>query len=275
MLPRTVSLSFEPVDRMKAGLVDSNSGCAAPKRRYMRGFFDDEAREKPRGGRDTELTLGAGMLLICFFALVLLCGICFGLGFALGSRGAKSPVFQSQTPAAGPAQQLPANTAGAKPSAAAQPPQSPVQPVNAAEQVADAAPAAAPGMTQAADPTQTSAAPAAPQVVTPNNSGWHPVQPAMPGSVGAMQSTQPAATAVRPAMGAQESLLVQIAAVSNREDANVLIGALRRRGYAVSAVHNPGDNLIHVCVGPFNNRGDANSMREKLLSDGYNAVVVP
>jgi len=243
----------------------------------MRGFFDDEAREKPRGGRDTELTLGAGMLLICFFALVLLCGICFGLGFALGSRGAKSPVFQSQTPAAGPAQQLPANAAGAKPSAAAQPPQSPVQPVNAAEQVAAGAPAAAPGMPQAAGSTEATAAPAAsaPQVVTPNNSGWHPVQPAMPGANGEMQSTQPAATAVRPAMSTQESLLVQIAAVSNREDANVLIGALRRRGYAVSAVHNPGDNLIHVCVGPFNNRSDANSMREKLLSDGYNAVVVP
>lgn len=241
----------------------------------MRRFFEDDVREKPRGGRDTELTLGAGMLLICFFALVLLCGICFGLGFALGSRGAKSPVFQSQTPAAGPAQQLPANTAGAKPSAAAQPPQSPVQPVNAAEQVAAGAPAAAPGLTQADGSTQASAAPAAPQVVTPDNSGWHPVQPAMQGAAGTMQSAQPAATAVRPAMSTQESLLVQIAAVSNREDANVLIGALRRRGYAVSAVHNPGDNLIHVCVGPFNNRSDANSMREKLLSDGYNAVVVP
>lgn len=244
----------------------------------MRRFFEDEVREKPRQGRDTELTLGAGMLLICFFALVLLCGICFGLGFALGSRGAKSPAFQSQTPAAGPAQQLPANTAGAKPSAAAQPPQSSVQPVNAAEQVAAGAPAAVPGMTQAAGSMQASAAPAssAQQLVTPDNSGWHPVQPAMPGgAAGTIQSAQPAATAVRPAMSAQESLLVQIAAVSNREDANVLIGALRRRGYAVSAVHNPGDNLIHVCVGPFNNRGDANSMREKLLSDGYNAVVVP
>ena len=70
------------------------------------------------------------------------------------------------------------------------------------------------------------------------------------------------------------SIMVQIAAVSNQEDASVLLGALRKRGYAASAVRNPADNLIHVCIGPFSNRNDADSMREKLLSDGYNAIVL-
>jgi len=67
--------------------------------------------------------------------------------------------------------------------------------------------------------------------------------------------------------------MVQIAAVSRTEDADVLIGALRKRGYAVTARREIGDNLIHVQTGPFVNRNDANSMRQKLLSDGYNAIV--
>ncbi len=33
------------------------------------------------------------------------------------------------------------------------------------------------------------------------------------------------------------------------------------------------DNLIHVQTGPFVNRNDANAMRQKLLNDGYNAIV--
>jgi len=76
-------------------------------------------------------------------------------------------------------------------------------------------------------------------------------------------------------MPSANALMVQIAAVSNPEDASVLLGALRKRGYAVSAVRNPADNLIHVCVGPFSNRNDANAMRQKLLNDGYNAIVLP
>lgn len=69
--------------------------------------------------------------------------------------------------------------------------------------------------------------------------------------------------------------MVQIAAVSHAEDANVLMGALRKRGYAVVARRDFGDNLIHVQVGPFANRSDAIAMSQKLLSDGYNAQVLP
>jgi len=69
--------------------------------------------------------------------------------------------------------------------------------------------------------------------------------------------------------------MVQIAAVSHIEDANVLMAALRKRGYAVTARREIGDNLIHVQVGPFADRADANSMSQRLLNDGYNAVVLP
>ena len=69
--------------------------------------------------------------------------------------------------------------------------------------------------------------------------------------------------------------MVQVAAVSHEEDADVLVGALRKRGYAVTARREPADGLIHVRIGPFSTRDDANRMCRRLLDDGYNAVVEP
>jgi DedD protein len=70
-----------------------------------------------------------------------------------------------------------------------------------------------------------------------------------------------------------QALMVQIAAVSHPEDADVLVGALRKRGYAVTARRDPMDGLLHVQIGPFANRSEAFAMRQKLLNDGYNAIV--
>jgi cell division septation protein DedD len=69
--------------------------------------------------------------------------------------------------------------------------------------------------------------------------------------------------------------MVQIAAVSQQEDADVLMSALRKRGYAVAARREPLDGLIHVRMGPFKTRDEAETWRQKLLSDGYNAIVQP
>ena len=69
--------------------------------------------------------------------------------------------------------------------------------------------------------------------------------------------------------------MVQIAAVSNAEDADVLTGALRKRGYAVTARRDPADNLIHVRIGPFATLAEANGWKLRLLNDGYNAIVQP
>ncbi len=53
----------------------------------------------------------------------------------------------------------------------------------------------------------------------------------------------------------------------------MLVGALRKHGYAVSARRDPADSLIHVRIGPFSNRDEANRWRMKLLNDGYNAMI--
>jgi cell division septation protein DedD len=68
---------------------------------------------------------------------------------------------------------------------------------------------------------------------------------------------------------------VQIATVARQEDADVLVNALRKHGYPVTASPNPSDNLIHVRIGPFGGRAEANHWRQKLLSNGYNAIVQP
>jgi cell division septation protein DedD len=69
--------------------------------------------------------------------------------------------------------------------------------------------------------------------------------------------------------------MVQIAAVSSAEDAEVLTNALRRRGYAVTSHREPVDNLIHVRIGPFATLSEASNWKMKLLNDGYNAIVQP
>jgi cell division septation protein DedD len=67
--------------------------------------------------------------------------------------------------------------------------------------------------------------------------------------------------------------MVQIAAVGQVEDADVLTSALRRRGYAVVSRREPLDGLIHVRIGPFKTSEEAEKWRQKLLNDGYNAIV--
>jgi cell division septation protein DedD len=67
--------------------------------------------------------------------------------------------------------------------------------------------------------------------------------------------------------------MVQIAAISNPADADVLVRALQKHGYSVTIRHSATDTLLHVQVGPFANRADAIGMRQKLLADGYNAIL--
>jgi cell division septation protein DedD len=67
--------------------------------------------------------------------------------------------------------------------------------------------------------------------------------------------------------------MVQIAAIANPADADVLVRALQQHGFSASEHRYPTDALIHVQVGPFANRADAVAMKQKLLSDGYNAIL--
>jgi cell division septation protein DedD len=227
------------------------------------GIFDDEEPEEKQPRHDKEFTLGAGTLLFIFFGLVLLCGLCFGLGYRVGNRGSQSAVAGqavgsgAQTPPqanGSPAKPMAAPSAVAAPEPASGTPAPAGQ--STAAQLAVAAPATANGPSSNAPATANSQA---------------QVRPALPQS-----ATEPGSpTNIHPVFPPAVQLMVQIAAVSHQEDADVLADALRKRGYAVSARRDPGDTLIHVRIGPFSSRADADRWRLKLLNDGYNAMIMP
>jgi cell division septation protein DedD len=206
-----------------------------------------EPVQSPERG-DRELTLGPFLLTLLGFGLFGLCGLCFVFGYAVGHRHAESSTTISVPPAVPPsivqtvsAQSKPAAGQSGQPPAAG----------------SDFIPPTEPDTTTApvTDQSATTAA------------GNQPV-------VASQSAAQSSAGIAQPAIG-QGSVMVQIAAVSHPEDADVLVGALRKRGYAVTAHRDPTDGLLHVQIGPFANRTDAYAMRQKLLNDGYNAIVQP
>jgi len=81
----------------------------------------------------------------------------------------------------------------------------------------------------------------------------------------------PQVTTQKPA--STTTFVVQVAAVSHREDADSLITALEQRGYEVVIRQEQQDKLLHIQLGPFATRKEADAMRLHLLSDGYNAIV--
>lgn len=218
------------------------------------GEFElDEQQQK-----DTELTLGPAMLIGLLCGLLLVCAACFGLGYSLGRHNSMrvetAAAAQPQTPVAQDAGSL------AKPQAKGM-----IPTVPAADTPASQTPPPAP--VQPSNPL-TSYAPAANVPATvPAPAQASLVHPAL------LQPVAMTPSGTRPVAGSGP--MVQIAAVSHQEDADVLMGALRKHGYAVMARHMPGDSLIHVQIGPFATQAEANAMSQKLLGDGYNAVVLP
>jgi DedD protein len=133
------------------------------------------------------------------------------------------------------------------------------------------------------DAAATTAAKPASGSLTSNSPTPAPIQPSsttltpsptatVPLTPTPLENSEKPKPAAAPAV-ATGNFLVQIAAVSHREDAESLITALQQRGYTVFIRNEPQDKLLHVQVGPFPTRKDADAMRQHLLYDGYNAIV--
>ena len=231
----------------------------------MRTLFDTDEDEIE--GKASEITLSTASLLGIFFGLVLVCGVFFGFGYSMG-RGTGALAQAPPAPSSPPWNNGEAEEAALKNPPAPAPAAQPVakQP-DEGETTAEAPPAARPkveetpkeGVSQALRaavplPTETPA-----QLVTSKPSA---------GKVG--PAYQPPADAPVTAPGQS---MVQIAAVSRAQDADVLVAALRQRGYGVVVRNEPQDHLLHVQVGPFANPMQAAEIKQKLLSDGYNAII--
>jgi cell division septation protein DedD len=208
--------------------------------------------------QDREITLGTGKLLGIFFGLVFICAAFFSMGYLFG-RGSAGPVAdrrQASTMLAPPLTSASANTnsSGA------------------------GKPAAGGSKTIDAQTCPAGASNCGPGPNGPDSGLYSPVSAKDPATQPAAQvSPTPEATPAPASDGksaATGSYMVQVAAVSKQEDADILVNALRKKQYPVFVVASlPGDSLFHVQVGPFSDAKEAEAMRSRLAGDGYNAIV--
>jgi DedD protein len=261
----------------------------------MKSLFDKDMEESRT---EADLTLGIGSLLSIFFGVVLVCGIFFGFGYSMGRRNARAT-----TP---PAVTLPQTASSSAltdndPIGAPPKPQEPDSnaPVLPDETKAAPKPSSDTTKSQAATPPPSAPNPAPP---TPNEAAPQKsaVASAPPKTTRVVESTtpDPSLSAVpyshRPPLPTKphpgvmaplaqapgdspivpgQPIMVQIAAVSRQEDAEVLAGALRKRGFNPTVRPGTGDKFFHVQVGPFTDKTQAETMKQHLLADGYNAIV--
>ncbi|HEY6414089.1 MAG TPA: SPOR domain-containing protein [Edaphobacter sp.] len=206
-------------------------------------YEDDTDLHEPLQ-RDREISLGAATILGIFFVLALICAVFFGFGYTLGRRSAQQ---QPSAISSEPAATLSSNSSKPSPGSAA--------------------------ITAPSSSKYASEAPATPTTRTVALDSPPATPPAKPAAtlLLATKPTPPPIPTVAPSTPG--AVLVQVAAVSHQEDADILLSALKKRGYAVTIRHEPQDKLLHVQIGPFATKKDAEAMRQRLLSDGYNAMV--
>lgn len=195
---------------------------------------------------EREISLSTASVLGIFFALALVCAIFFGFGYTMGRRSSIPVVAATTVP-------------------------SPAAPT------ANNSPKPSPNGILAALPSSSSSQAMDTRSRTPETSGSVHSTSAKPTAMPVHPTPAPAPPAAQlptaPATSPTGTFIVQVAAVSHHEDADVLIASLKQRGYDVSLRQVPQDKLLHVQLGPFATRKDAETMRQRLLANGYNAIV--
>ncbi len=183
---------------------------------------------------------------------------------SLGKNRSPNPVPPPLNPDKQPFSNVP-------PTAPAPPPAAPP----AASNTSTPAPAATPASSQvlqppaasapepaAASPSATSSAPASADVAV--------LEPSKtPAAAAASNSSEP----VPAGETRQPSSMVEVMALSHESDAEAMVAALNRHGYQVAVRHEAQDSLLHLDVGPFASQKDAETMRQRLILDGYNATI--
>ena len=203
----------------------------------------------PTAQQDTEITLGTGRMLAIFFTFVLICAFFFAIGFSLGRRTAALGVTGS-------------------PSASIVSPSTIVRPSAAKNDAAQKTPQPNDFSFYKAVGEKTADA----GLATPQDSKAQPqATTAAPAPTGEAPKDATDAGAATPASG---GYYVQVAAVSRQEDAESLVEALKKKQYPAFTANNPStDKFYHVQVGPYAELKDAEAMRARLISDGYNPIV--
>jgi len=173
-------------------------------------------------------------MLALFFTFVLVCAVFFAIGFSLGRKTSLLAVNNGVSANSGAARP----PAGKDTKSTQQPADSFSKPVGSEAAKSELSPqnSKAPS---AATPAETQAA-SSPAASTPANAGY----------------------------------FVQVAAVSRQEDAEALVEALKKKQYPAFAANNSStDKYYHVQVGPYADFKEADTMRSRLVADGYNPIV--
>jgi DedD protein len=211
--------------------------------------------------QDREISLSTTTILGIFFALALLCAVFFGFGYSMGRKSAQ--------PISGGSSEV---TTGSENSNSKPAPGSP----------------ATPSTSSAGRPSAGETQSAIMPLESPNAAGEdspqtpRPVKAAVPSPRSEVSAEVTPRSAIKPAgiipvaaaLPSAGSSVVQVAAMSHQEDADVVAVDLKRRGYAVAVRHEPQDKLFHVQIGPFGNKKEADAMRQRLQTDGYNNAIV-
>lgn len=145
----------------------------------------------------------------------------------------------------------------------------PAAPAAAPQPANSSAPPPAPAQSQAkpVSPPPATPAPAAPA------SGTEQI-PARP-AVASLRTLPPttAVTTVAPKAEIANATTVEIMALSHESDTDATLSALRRHGYNPAVNHSTQDSLLHLDLGPFPTRTQAEAVRQRLVRDGYDATL--
>lgn len=199
---------------------------------------------------DREISLGTPTILGIFFILALAFAAVFGLGYTMGHKSAQTAQAAVVVdPATGATSLLPKPNAGSLSNK----------------------PAAAP-VAQSTDTPPAPATPAQTAVVSLNSPASTPAKPADAAIAGDKISPPPPQLATSNQQPTT-AFMVQVAAVSSQDVADILLASLQKKGYSVAVHREPQDKLLHVQIGPFADKKDAEAMRQRVLADGFNAIV--
>ena len=232
---------------------------------------------------EQDITIGPGKLLGLFFMLVAICGVFFAIGYSLGKTSAREQALNDKTGLnASLSAPIVGDSSAPKPSAAVTAKSEPDTTAGADQEKAPKGPDLTffNAVKKSDSSTQTAADPAKPAVakaellstggVTAGASEAPATAKPAPSSAEAKAPANPDGTA-----SVNGAFVVQIAAVTREEDAAALAGALRKKNYSVFVVNNQAvhDRFYHVQVGPFPTLQDAETMKAKLMGEGYNPIV--
>ena len=203
-----------------------------------------------KGGQSqTDWVLESRQLLLVFFAIVALCGVFFSLGYIVGRNTLSATTSAAQTSVA-------ASAPGVKPS-----PMPPATYLNRPPRETEASsdPAIPPGTDLSF--YQSAEEPAEPATAVPEPSQTPATAPALP----------PPEVQIAPAP--RPGMVVQVSALTRREDAESLVQLLKEKNLPVMVTSGAGDSLFHVVVGPFQDETEAQRVRALLEQDGFRPFI--